>query len=194
MRFLKELVKILLYRPWGVTFGERSFIRRPYTIAGRKHVLIGARTSIGRDLHLLAVTEYAGLTYSPRVIVGNDVYIGRHAYITAIDSITIGDGCVLSEYVYVTDEVHGIDPRAGLIIKQKLVSKGPVVIGPNCFLGFCAAVMPGVTLGAHCVVGSNSTVTRSFPAYSMIGGSPARLLKRYSQSLGRWVLPSEVEE
>jgi acetyltransferase-like isoleucine patch superfamily enzyme len=46
-------------------------------------------------------------------------------------------------------------------------------------------------LGDHCVVGANSTVTRSFPSYSMIGGSPARLLKRYSHSLEQWVAPDE---
>jgi acetyltransferase-like isoleucine patch superfamily enzyme len=79
-------------------------------------------------------------------------------------------------------------------MEQSLISKGPVVIGRSCFLGFRVAVMPGVTLGEHCVVGANSTVTRSFPAYSMIGGSPARILKRYSQTLGRWVSAKEELE
>jgi acetyltransferase-like isoleucine patch superfamily enzyme len=123
---------------------------------------------------------------------GMTFYIGALAYLTAIDRISIGDGCVLSDYVYITDEVHGNDPRAGLIMQQPLTSKGPVIIGSGCFLGFRVAVMPGVTLGEHCLVGANSTVTRSFPAYSMIGGSPARLLKRFSLDAGEWVVPSDT--
>lgn len=187
MRFLKEAVKSLLYRPSGVIFGERSYIQRPYSISGRKQVRIGKRTSIGPRLYIDAITQYAGVSYRPAIEIGDDVYIGGHAYFTAVDRISIGDGCVLSEYVYITDEAHGMDPRCGLMMKQALVSKGPVTIGRNCFLGFRAAVMPGVTLGEHCVVGANSTVTRSFPAYSMIGGSPARLLKRYSPESAEWV-------
>jgi acetyltransferase-like isoleucine patch superfamily enzyme len=192
MRFIKEAVKTLLFRPQGVSFGKRSFIHRPYSISGRKHVRIGDRTFIRGGLHIQAITEYAGVVYQPAVEIGDDVYIGGHAYFTAVNRISIGDGCVLSEYVYITDEIHGMDPRGGLIMKQPLISKGPVTIGKACFLGFHVAVMPGVTLGEHCVVGANSTVTRSFPAYSMIGGSPARILKRYSHTRGQWFTPDET--
>lgn len=191
MRFIKEVVKRLFYRPLGVTFGEYSFIRRPYSISGRNHVKIGKRTSIRGKLHIECITEYAGIIHHPNIEIGDDVYIGSHAYFTAVDRITISDGCVLSEYVYITDEIHGRDPRGGLIMRQPLSSKGPVFIGPHCFLGFRVAIMPGVRLGEWCIVGANSTVTRSFPSYSMIGGSPARLLKHYSHTSNQWVPPDE---
>ena len=189
MRFLKEAVKILLYHPKGVTFGEHSYIHRPYSISGRNHVKVGKRSFIRSGLRIQAITEYAGFTYQPRIEIGDDVYIGGNAYFTAIDKISIGDGSVLSEQVYITDEFHGMDPHSGLIMQQPLTSKGPVIIGRSCFLGYRAAIMPGVTLGDHCVVGANSTVTRSFPEYSMIGGSPARLLKQYSPMTGSWIAP-----
>lgn len=187
MRLLKEAVKALLYRPIGVTFGERSHIRRPYSISGRNRVRIGKRSLIRSGLHIQAIVEYAGVAYQPVIEIGDDVYIGSNAYFTAVDKISIGDGSVLSEQVYITDEFHGMDPHAGLIMKQPLNSKGPVIIGRSCFLGFRASIMPGVILGDHCIVGANSTVTRSFPAYSMIGGSPARLLKRYSSEAREWL-------
>ena len=191
MRFLKEFVKALLYRPSGVTFGERSYIHRPFSISGRDRVRIGKRTSIRSGLHIQAIKEYAGITYQPLIEIGDDVYIGSNAYFTAVNNISIGNGSVLSEQIYITDEFHGMDPDAGLIMMQPLTSKGPVVIGRSCFLGFRASIMPGVTLGDHCIVGANATVTHSFPAYSMIGGSPARLLKQYSPEFGTW-LPAKV--
>ncbi len=71
---------------------------------------------------------------------------------------------MLSEQVYITDLSHGLQPDRGPIMKQPLESKGPVRIGPRCFLGYRTAIMPGVTLGESCVVGANSVVTRSFSA------------------------------
>jgi acetyltransferase-like isoleucine patch superfamily enzyme len=72
-------------------------------------------------------------------------------------------------------------------MSQPLHSKGPIVIGPDCFLGYRAVIMPGVTLGRHCVVGANAVVTRSFPDFSMVVGSPARLIKRYDPQSREWV-------
>lgn len=134
-----------------------------------------------------AVSDYEGLKYSPSIQIGDNVYIGRYAYLVACDEIEIGDGCVLSEHVYITDLSHGFNPHGGSIMKQAIESKGPVRIGANCFLGYRTTVVPGVILGQWCVVGANSVVTRSFPAYSMVAGAPAKVIKIYSPQLQRWV-------
>jgi acetyltransferase-like isoleucine patch superfamily enzyme len=47
--------------------------------------------------------------------------------------------------------------------------------------------LPGVTLGAHCIVGTRSVVTRSFPAYSLLVGNPARCVKIYDPASSTWV-------
>ena len=123
-------------------------------------------------------------------MLGDDVHIGRYACLTSISSIVIEDGCLLSEYVYISDLTHGLSPERCLIVDRPLVSKGPVHIGAHTFIGYRACIMPGVTLGKHCVVGANSVVTRSFSDYSMIAGCPARLMKQYSLTAKDWVLPS----
>ena len=93
----------------------------------------------------------------------------------------------MSEYVYVSDGAHGLDPKGGPIMKQDLESKGPVRLGKNCFVGFGVSILPGVVLGDHCIVGTRAVVTRSFPAYSMLAGSPAKLIKTYDEASGQWV-------
>lgn len=185
---IKRLLK--LQCPSGLaSLGIDSIVKRPRTLWGRKHIHIGSRTTVMSHSLLQAVSEYSSIIIDASISIGNEVYIGRYAYIVAANRIEIGDGSVLSEHVYITDLSHGFDPRAGHIMAQPIESKGPVSIGPNCFLGYRVAVMPGVTLGEWCIVGANSVVTKSFPAYSMIAGAPARLVKVYSHALGRWVRP-----
>jgi lipopolysaccharide O-acetyltransferase len=134
-----------------------------------------------------AIHSYAGHTYRPNIEIGDDVYIGNYAQIFALDCIKIGSGCVLSEHVYITDNAHGLDPDAGLIMKQPLESRGPVHLGDHTFIGFGARIMPGVTLGSRCVVGTNSVVTKSFPDFTMLAGSPAKAIKRYDREAKQWL-------
>jgi acetyltransferase-like isoleucine patch superfamily enzyme len=183
---LKHTVRRLFFFPRGVRLGRQSSIGRPWIVEGSSRIHIGERTTILNGPWLSAIEQYAGHSHQPRIEIGDDVYIGHHCCLTAIDAITIASGCVLSEYVYITDFMHGFRPDRGLIMQQPLESKGPVQIGEHTFLGYRVSVMPGVTLGAHCIVGAHSVVTHSFPAYSMIAGSPARLLKVYSPSTETW--------
>jgi len=63
-------------------------------------------------------------------------------------------------------------------------SKGKIIIGHDCWIGFDATFLSGVTLGNGCVVAAASVVTKSFPPYSIIGGAPARLIKmRFSNEI-----------
>jgi acetyltransferase-like isoleucine patch superfamily enzyme len=175
-------LKNLLYRPHGVAMGPRSYIFRPFAINQRSRLVLGERCEILPDSYI-----WTQENSSAHIRVGDGAYIGRHFYATVIQGILIGKRCVLSDYVYITDCAHGLDPHGDFILHQPLESKGPVEIGDGCFLGFRAVILPGVTLGPHCVVGANAVVTRSFPAYSMVAGAPARAIKTYSTELKQWV-------
>lgn len=168
-------------------FGRGTLLHSPSLITHPRFISIGTRSLLLRGAHIEPIPEYAGIRYSPEISIGNDVYIGPNVYLICAGHMTIGDGTVFGPHVYMNDTSHGIDPNAGFVIKQKLVAPVDISIGKNCFLGMRSAILPGVTLGDHCVVGINSVVNRSFPAYSMVAGAPARLVKRYSPELKQWV-------
>jgi virginiamycin A acetyltransferase len=61
-------------------------------------------------------------------------------------------------------------------------NKGDTVVGHDVWIGYGALIMPGVTIGNGAIVAAGSVVTRSVPAYAIVGGNPAAVLRsRFDQ-------------
>ncbi|BDB52693.1 CatB-related O-acetyltransferase [Flavobacterium ammonificans] len=57
-------------------------------------------------------------------------------------------------------------------------SKGKIIIGHDCWIGNGSIILSGVDIGNGSVVAAGSVVTKAFPPYSIIGGSPAKLIRK----------------
>lgn len=84
--------------------------------------------------------------------------------------ITIGDDVTMAP------RVHILAHDASTCHHLGYARIGRVDIGNNVFIGADAVVLPGVTIGDNCVVGANSTVTKSIPANTVVAGNPARIV------------------
>jgi len=105
--------------------------------------------------------------------------------------IKIGARCVMHDsYINVCMPVEignnvGFSPGSAIIthgfwnsVIEGYSSKfAPVKIGNNVIIGYRAIILPGVTIGDYCSVGAGAVVTKSFPPYCVIGGSPAKVIK-----------------
>lgn len=175
---VKNIYKTLYPAPMGIaSCGPDSVIKFPRKILGGKNIHIGSDVVIAQKSWIAAYSSYAGIEHHPTIKIGSHNRIGSGVMITAINEIIIGDGCLLSESVFISDHAHGFDPNLEYPALQPLYSKGGVSIGDGCFIGIRAVIMPGVRLGKRCVVGANSVVTKSFPDNSVIAGVPAVLIK-----------------
>lgn len=108
--------------------------------------------------------------------IGDNTYIGMNTAIVGYArSIRIG------KYVSIAQNVNimsGSGPNNEIMQRIFPSHREPVVIDDLCWIGASAIIMPGVTLGKACVVGANSYVTKSFDDYSVIGGTPAKLIRK----------------
>lgn len=193
---IKSIAKRILFRPRGVNLGRNSFFYFPRWIYNPHRIRVGDNCLVGKFSIIHPMSSYNGQSLNGRIVIGDNVYIGGFCQIHVMDELEIGDGAVLSEHVYVSDIFHGMELNKGLIMRQPLHSKGTVKIGANVFIGYGCSILPGVSLGDHCVVGTRSVVTHSFPAGSMIAGAPAKLIKQLNFSTGEWlpVMPAKNGE
>lgn len=109
--------------------------------------------------------------------IGSQSRIGAFSVISAAKRIEIGQDVLIADRVFISDHNHESGDPFVPVIHQGVSAPQPVIIGDGCWLGINVSIMPGVTLGSHCIVGAGSVVTKSFPAHSIVGGVPARLLK-----------------
>ena len=168
-------------------FGRGSIIKPfPRRIAGARYIEIGDDCFFGDGLVLIATDSYLGGKHEPACVFGDRCTFGSDAVISCTTSITIGRAVLTSSRVFIGDSYHGYEDPTLPILDQPMSGGAPVVIGDGCFLGIGCAILPGVTLGVNCFVGANAVVTRSFDAYSVIGGVPATLLRRYDPEIGTW--------
>lgn len=61
----------------------------------------------------------------------------------------------------------------------------PVTVGDRCFIGARATLMPGVRIGSDSVVAAGAVVTKSFPAGSVVGGVPAKVIGQTSDLMAK---------
>ena len=182
---IHNLYRAIDKRNWQY-FGEHSLIVYPVCrIIGKKYISVGNGSSIGKNARVEAITNYAGITYTPHIVIGDNVCINQNFHCTCAKSVLIGDGTSITANCGVFDIVHPYEdvqtnPR------ETEIKAYPVKIGRDCLIGMNSVILPGTELGVHCVVGANSVLSGYFPDYSVIVGAPAKVVKRYDFTTQSW--------
>lgn len=120
--------------------------------------------------------------------IGNYTTIRAHSHIGAVESIVIGNHVIISNHVTIYDNNnHPTDPKARIEMcesgfyseRWKWIHSDhkPVIIEDNVWIGECATILKGVTIGAGSVVGSHSVVTKNVEPYTVVVGNPAKVVK-----------------
>ena len=162
----------------GVAFGKIG------TLRGQQYIHIGNDVYFGVGLFLTAHDSYPAASgeqhFHPEIVIGDHCQFGEWNHITAMNRVEIGEGCLTGKWVTITDNAHGDNSPEALSqmpTRRELCSKGPVIIGKNVWIGDKATILPGVHIGDGAVIAANAVVTKDVPAYSIMGGVPAKCIK-----------------
>lgn len=159
------------------SLGKGSYIWKPTFLSGMKSFYFGEKVGIFPGARIEAISNWEDKTFHPKIVIGNNVYLGQELFLACAERIEIEDNVVCSARVMITDISHVTEDREVMVLKQGLTTK-PVRICEGAFVGVNVSIMPGVTIGRHAVVGANSVVTKDVPDYATVVGSPARVIKR----------------
>lgn len=159
------------------SFGKDSMLAPGLILLHPENVIIGHHSEIMRNCVIETVPTGKE---KPVLTIGNNVSIGEYSHITCANKVIIGDGLLTGRFVLITDNSHGQNSISEMEVRpldRKVYSKGHVVIEENVWIGDKVTILPGVTVGRGAVIAANSVVSKDVPAYSVVGGIPAKVIK-----------------
>ena len=166
--------------------GPGTRISPPFRFANLSRINLGAGVMIHRDCWIHVRDDPAGDKSEPAIVIKSNTGIGMGATLSAMRRIVIGEHVMLARNVYISDHAHAFEDMNLPIALQGIAKVGEVEIGDSTWLGQNACVLPGVRIGRHCVVGSNSVVTHDVPDFCVAAGVPAKVIKRYNVETRVW--------
>ncbi|WP_286797312.1 hypothetical protein [Pandoraea sp. 64-18] len=128
----------------------------------------------GRNVHV----QSSAVFYSPNKIcrMGNNVGIGHYCILNT--DIEIGNDVMLAAHVgLIARDAHTIDNLGVPMFEAPRGDKFKIVVEDDVWIGYAAIVLSGVTIGRGSVIAAGSLVAHDVPPYSIVAGSPARVVK-----------------
>lgn len=180
---------ILVLRTKLFSYKSR-IIRFPLYCKGKKYIDWGSRltTGIGCRIEAMRLEDKK----PPILKFGDNVQLNDYVHICALNSVIIGNDVLMASHVYISDNSHGAykgnkndsSPLTPPIQRDYLTA--PVEIGDRVWIGEGVMILPGVKIGEGTIIGAHSVVSKNIPANTIAVGSPAKVVKKFNFETSRW--------
>jgi maltose O-acetyltransferase len=169
LRRLGDLRRKLFYLLILGKLGRGSYIKRGIKISGNPY-----RINIGRNFK---IWENCMLGVGAgKIIIGNDGSIGVGAILTVGTAyIKIGNGVAIAPHCKIFAYTHSYEKGKSIITTH---IDANVMIEDDVLIGAGSIILPGVTIGQGAIVAAGAVVIKDVPAYSIVGGIPAKEIKK----------------
>jgi len=193
---LKQRVLFLMMHPVKTRprFWLRCF-RFLYMKKGKKSVIY---RSVRKDIvpfntfsmgNYSVIEDYAIINNAVGdIVIGSNSRIGISSLV--LGPILVGNNVNIGQHVILSGLNHDYQDILNEPSMQKVFSK-QIVIQDNVWIGANSVILPGISIGAHSMIGAGSVVTKDIPAYCLAVGNPARIVKQYDVEKKQWVKVSK---
>ena len=169
---LRNQVRIILLRFRGAKIGRNVYIGRCWFIWPHK-VSIGRDSIIEHNVYFKFDGPYSR---QPSITIGNKTFIGNACEFNIADSISIGNTCLIASGCKFVDHDHGIEKYTTINLQNPTIAS--IIIEDDVWLGLNVIVLKGVRIRKGAVVAAGAVVTKDVGEYEIIGGIPARLIRK----------------
>lgn len=144
--------------------------------------------SIGNDVRVRG--ELLTFPYAGKISIGNNCFIGVNSFVWSAQEVIIGDNVLISHHVNVIDtnshELNHLERSAGFASLMKHghaktkgnIETAKIIINDYAWISFGASILKGVEIGEGAIVAAGSVVTKDVEPYTIVGGNPAKFIKK----------------
>lgn len=139
------------------------------------------RLSLGKNTLIESLCVVC--TWHGDVILKDGASIGIGSIV--MGPVLLGENSACSQNCFISGQSHLYEDVSKNFLRQGVKTE-QVVIGKNVWIGANSVILPGVKIGNNSVVGAGSTVIEDVPAYSVLAGNPAKIIKQYDFKTKQW--------
>ena len=151
--------------------------RQRTVFTGEGKVKIGKNCKFGYNLKrgIYGSIEFQSRFKNTIILIGDNVSTNNNLLVCAANKIVIGKKTLIGENVTILDhEAHGIHPD----LRNRIGEIGKVIIKENVWLGNNVTILKNTIIGDNTIVATGSVVSGEFPSIVIIGGIPAKIIKK----------------
>lgn len=120
--------------------------------------------------------------------LGQHTAFGPRVILYNLGPMTIGDHTIVSQDAYLCGGTHDYNDPTYPLIREE------ITIGAYVWIGAGAFICPGITIGEGAVVGARAVVTKDVPPWTVVGGNPAREIKKRQLNLSTTKFTRQSDE
>jgi len=115
-----------------------------------------------------------GALISPHVKIGDNCLVGENCHIRK--GVILGDDVMLAQNVSLVSFKHNFD-KSDVPIRMQGETFSDITVGNDVWVGMNVVILPGVNIGSHAIIAAGAVVTKDVPAWAVVGGVPATIVK-----------------